>query len=197
MASLIYLWSNRAKFPVASISFYRAWGKRFFSFPSLIKRNSRRRELVKKGAQIHESAEIGEVKVDGHKKKLSVGPQSFLGQVYMALHGPIKIGKRVCINDGVRILTGSHGVFDPKWSLTNGEVVIEDYVWIGMGAIILPAVHLGKGAVIGAGAVVSKSVPPGAIVVGNPARPTSKVRCRELNYNPCEFLAANRAWLIG
>ena len=51
--------------------------------------------------------------------------------------------------------------------------------------------------VIGARAVVSKSVEAGAIVVGNPAKPVNRIRCNELNYNPCEFLAANRAWLVG
>ena len=63
-------------------------------------------------------------------------------------------------------------------------------VWAG-------EVRIGRGAVVGARAVVSKSVPPGAIVVGNPARPVPKSRCEEFSYNPCEFLAANRAWLLG
>jgi maltose O-acetyltransferase len=76
-------------------------------------------------------------------------------------------------------------------------IVIEDFVWIGTGAIILPGVRLGHGSVIGAGAVVSKSVPKSAIVVGNPAKSIQKTRCENLNYNPCEFLAENRAWLMG
>ena len=75
--------------------------------------------------------------------------------------------------------------------------MIEDYAWIGTGAMILPGVCIGRGAVFGAGAVVSKSVAPGAIVVGNPAKPISKSRCEIFDYNPCEFLAANRAWLVG
>ncbi len=49
-------------------------------------------------------------------------------------------------------------------------VVIEDDVWIGTRAIILPGVRVGAGSIIGAGAVVTKSVPPYSIVAGNPAR---------------------------
>ncbi|WP_439883537.1 acyltransferase [Pontibacter sp. MBLB2868] len=106
------------------------------------------------------------------------------------------IGEKVCINDGVEILTASHDVTDPQWRPISGGVIIEDYAWIGTGAMILPGVHIGYGAVVGAKAVVTKSVAPRTIVVGNPAKPTYKMRCDNLNYNPCEFLASNRAWLV-
>src|SRR5690606_26766536 len=97
----------------------------------------------------------------------------------------------------VEIFTGSHDVDDPHWKLLTRRVQIDDYAWIATGAMILPGVHIGRGAVVGAGAVVSKSVPPGAIVVGNPAKPISRTRTIDLNYNPCELLAANQAWLRG
>lgn len=197
MASLRYLFFNRAKFPILSVNFYRAWGKRLFSLPEVIRRNYRRWKLINNGATIHETAEIGDVIVDGNKSKLTIGSFTFLGKVNMALHEEIIIGARVCINDGVRIFTASHDINDPAWSHKKGKVIIDDYAWIGTGAMILPGVHIGRGAVVGAGAVVSKSVISGSVVVGNPARPISKVRSKELNYNPCEFLAGNRAWLIG
>ena len=113
------------------------------------------------------------------------------------MHDEVKIGNRVCINDGVEILTASHDVLDPQWKHSKGKVIIDDYVWIGTGAMILPGVHLCRGAVVGAGAVVTKSVPEGTIVAGNPAKTLSKKRVEQLNYNPCEFLAENRAWLLG
>jgi acetyltransferase-like isoleucine patch superfamily enzyme len=50
---------------------------------------------------------------------------------------------------------------------------------------------------VGARAVVSKNIEAGAVVVGNPAKAIDRQRSTELNYNPCEFLAANRAWLAG
>ncbi|MDB4902315.1 MAG: acetyltransferase [Mucilaginibacter sp.] len=197
MASISYLWSNRARFSFGNRNFYRAWGKRLFSFPELLKRNLRRLQLIRNGAIISPTAEIGKLKADGHKENLLIGSFTFIGRVYMALHDKIEIGERVCINDGVEILTASHDVSDPKWNHTKRKVVIDDYVWIGTGALILPGVHLGRGSVVGARAVVSKSVPPGAIVVGNPASPVFKTRPDQLDYNPCEFLATNRAWLIG
>lgn len=197
MASLHYLWKNRAKFPLKSINFYRAWAKRLFSIKELLRRNYRRSILIKQGAFIHDLAEIGLVTIEGPKKRLSVGSLSFLGRVKIALHDEVSIGERVCINDGVEILTASHDVLDPTWKHVKAKVIIDDYVWIGTGAMILPGVHLGRGAVVGARAIVSKSVAQYAIVVGNPAKPISKTRPLVLDYNPCEFLAANRAWLLG
>lgn len=55
-------------------------------------------------------------------------------------------------------------------SITKGDIVIDDDVWIGYGAIILSGVHIGQGAVIAAGTVVTKDVPPYAVVGGNPGK---------------------------
>jgi acetyltransferase-like isoleucine patch superfamily enzyme len=167
------------------------------SFPQLLVSNRHRRLLKRKGANIDGSAEIGQVSVQGKRKLLTIGAFSFLGRVTIALHDEVKIGNRVCINDDVNILTASHDVSDPEWQHVKGRIEIEDYVWIGTGAMILPGVSLGRGCVVGARAVVSKSVAPGAIVVGNPAKVVPKKRVDQLNYNPCEFLAFNRCWLIG
>ncbi|MHA4894181.1 acyltransferase [Pedobacter sp. PWIIR3] len=197
MASIFYLWRNRIKFPVSSKKFYITWAKRFLLLPSLFERSFRKHRLINKGASIHFLAEIGEVQVDGHKSNLEIGCESFLGRVKIALHDKVMIGQRVCINDGVEILTASHDIFDPEWKHTRGAVIIEDYAWIGTGAMILPGVTVGRGAVVGARAVVSRSVEAYAVVVGVPARATTKTRYKDLNYNPCEFLASNRAWLVG
>jgi acetyltransferase-like isoleucine patch superfamily enzyme len=186
MASINYLWRNRAVFTLGSVNFYRAWAKRVLSLPELLTRNYKRSTLLAKGASIHEQAEIGHVTIDGPRNLLQVGAQSFLGRVYIALHDKVQIGERVCINDGVCLLTASHDVMDPAWSHTKAAIVISDYVWIGTNAMILPA-----------GAVVTKSVPAGGIVVGNPAKQLAKTRTEQLTYNPCEFLSANRAWLLG
>ena len=197
MASLNYLWVNRARFPFGSQLYLRAWGKRVFSFAETVKLNLRRRKLVARGAKVSELAEIGQLKAEGKINMLSIGSFTFIGRVQMSLHDGIEIGERVCINDGVEILTASHDVSDPEWKHVKKKVIIDDYAWIGTGALILPGVHIGRGAVVGAKAVISRSVPAGAIAVGNPAVIIDKKRAEELNYNPCEFLASNRAWLLG
>jgi acetyltransferase-like isoleucine patch superfamily enzyme len=125
-----------------------------------------------------------------------VGAHSFLGAVTIALHEKVVIGKNVCINDGVQLLTASHDVNDPQWKYVKAQIIIDDYAWIAIDAIILPGTHIGKGAVVGAGAIVNRDIAPGDIVAGNPAKPIGKKRCDELNYDPCEFLEANRVWLV-
>ena len=69
------------------------------------------------------------------------------------------------LGDGVHICPGAR---------LAGCVVVEDFATVGTGAIILPRRRIGAGAHVGAGAVVTKDVPPGAVVVGNPARPLRK-----------------------
>ncbi|WP_316786286.1 acyltransferase [Pedobacter frigiditerrae] len=197
MASLSYLITNRAKFGIGSLKFWKSWAKRALTLSEVVRRNHMRRKLIRAGAIISEIAEIGSPKIDGDKRNLKIGAYSFIGNAILALHTEISIGERVCINDGVNLLSASHDLTDPEWKLKKGAIVIDDYAWICTNAIVLPGVHIGRGAVVGAGAVVSKNVGAGEIVAGNPAKPINKKRALDLNYNPCEFLAGNRAWLIG
>jgi len=83
----------------------------------------------------------------------------------------LSIGNDVSISPDVTILTAQHRTDDPLFGLVSAPVVIDDYVWIGTRAMILPGVHIGKGAVVAAGAVVTKDVAPMEIVGGVPARP--------------------------
>lgn len=99
------------------------------------------------------------------------------------------IGDYCSIADGVKFLVGidhpqnhiSTFPFNVKIlkknaeAISKGDIVIDDDVWIGYGATILSGVHIGQGAVIAAGAVVSKDVPPYAIVGGVPAK---VIKCR-------------------
>jgi maltose O-acetyltransferase len=86
---------------------------------------------------------------------------------------PIDIGDDVQIAPAVQILTATHPL-DPavrRSGLEGGRPIrIGHNVWIGGGAIVLPGVTVGDDAVIGAGSVVTRDVPAGAVVVGNPAR---------------------------
>ncbi|MBP4041477.1 sugar O-acetyltransferase [Aeromonas sp. SrichE-2G] len=88
-------------------------------------------------------------------------------------NAPIRIGAGVMIGPNVQIYTAAHALEADERLLgveTALPVTIEDRVWIGGGAILLPGVTIGREAIVGAGAVVSKDVPAGARVVGNPAR---------------------------
>jgi maltose O-acetyltransferase len=84
--------------------------------------------------------------------------------------GLLTIGNNVDVAQEVVIWTLGHDVHDDFHRDKGAPVVIEDYVWIGHRAIIMPGVTLGRGAVVAAGAVVTKSVPPMAIVGGVPAQ---------------------------
>lgn len=82
----------------------------------------------------------------------------------------ITIGDDVCIGEDVRLLTGSHDIGSPTFDLVVKPIEICDNVWIATGAIVLPGVKIGEGAVVAAGAVVTKDVAPWTVVGGNPAR---------------------------
>ncbi len=94
----------------------------------------------------------------------------------------IIIGKNVNISSQVIILTGDHDPQDKHFKYRGRSVIIEDYVWLSTRSMILPGVTIGKGAVVAAGAVVTKDVPPYTIVGGVPARKIGD-RNRDLDYN--------------
>jgi acetyltransferase-like isoleucine patch superfamily enzyme len=99
-----------------------------------------------------------------------IGPRCLLGA-----GGGIAIGRRVTFGAGIHLLAENHEFRDagrpiPDQGVTRAGITVADDVWIGNNAIVLDGVHIGRGAVIGAGAVVTRDVPDLAIAVGNPAR---------------------------
>ncbi len=83
----------------------------------------------------------------------------------------VQIGNRVRLGPYCRIVdTDFHNVYNRAAPGTTKPVVIEDDAWVGMNAVILQGVHIGKAAVIGTGAVVTKDVPAFAVVGGVPAK---------------------------
>lgn len=111
-----------------------------------------------------------------YRNEMVIGDNVWIGQ-HCFLHsaGGLTIGNNVGIGPGVRIHTAKHEelgreiaiVFAPPQP---AAVTIEDEADLGIGAIILPGVRVGRGAQIGAGAVVTEDVPPYAIAAGVPAR---------------------------
>ena len=82
----------------------------------------------------------------------------------------ITIGSKVAISREAFICTASHDITKPNRPLVTAPITICDGVWIGARAIILPGVTVGEGAVVAAGAVVTKDVEPFTVVGGNPAK---------------------------
>jgi maltose O-acetyltransferase len=99
----------------------------------------------------------------------------------------IRTGSDVSIGPEASILTLGHDPQSSDFADRGGDVVIGNRVWIGYRAIILPGITIGEGAVVGAGAVVTKDVEPFSIMAGNPARKIgerSKGLSYRLNYDP-------------
>ena len=111
-----------------------------------------------------------------HRSSMRIGDESWIGQqCFFHSAGGLQIGARVGVGPAVKILTSRHAeagrrtpiLFSP---IETAPVVIEDDADLGVGAIVLPGVTIGRGAQIGAGAVVAEDVPPFAVAAGVPAR---------------------------
>ena len=90
--------------------------------------------------------------------------------------GGITIGDEVFIGPKVNLITINHDPDPENRSTTYGRpIVIEDKAWIGINSTILPGVRIGYGAIVGAGSVVTKDVPPMTVVAGNPAKFIKKI----------------------
>lgn len=104
-----------------------------------------------------------------------IGNNSGLG-INCKVRGPLTIGDDVMMGPDVMIFVSNHQTsrtdipMRGQGSTSRKRVIIEDDVWIGARVIILPGVKIGKGSIIGAGAVVTKDVPQYSVVAGNPAK---------------------------
>lgn len=118
--------------------------------------------------------------------KLVIGRHSHINRhATIDARGRLIIGNMVSISQRVAIMTGSHDYQSPDFDFKRTRIVIDDYVWIGINATVIGHVHIGKGAVICAGAVVTKDVPPYAVVAGVPAKSIG-TRSQDLRYIPLE-----------
>ena len=118
--------------------------------------------------------------LSGFYDKLHIGPGCVVGHhVTINLDEEVRLGRNVSISPHVLIYTGSHqigpGSHRRLSPVVASPVVLEDGCWIGLGALILPGVTVGHGAIVGAGAVVTQDVPADTYVEGNPARVTRKL----------------------
>ena len=103
--------------------------------------------------------------------------------------GGVIIGNNVDIAQETNIWTEQHDYNSPTYKSVCKEVIIEDYVWLASRVTVLPGVHIGRGAVVASGAVVTKDVPPLAIVAGIPAKIIGYRKEEALQYH-----LGDRAW---
>jgi maltose O-acetyltransferase len=116
-------------------------------------------------------------------RKVSFGRRNMInfGCLFDGRKFHILTGDDVSIGPEAAILTLGHDPQSPDFADHGGDVVIGDRVWIGYRAIVLPGVQIAEGAVVGAGAVVTRNVEPYTIVAGNPARKIGE-RNKDLRY---------------
>lgn len=112
---------------------------------------------------------------------VEIGDDVYIGRgAYLSsAHGKIRIGNMVMLGPGATILGGNHISQEVGLAMTfntskppgsDSDVVIHDECWLGASTIILPGVTIGRGAIVAAGSVVTRPVPPYAVVAGVPAR---------------------------
>lgn len=102
-------------------------------------------------------------------------------RVYLDGRVGVRLGNNISISPEAYLVSLEHDPNDPHFVTRGGEIVVDDHVWIGVRAVILPGIHIGEGAVIAAGAVVTKDVEPYQIVGGVPAKLIG-MRSRQIEY---------------
>jgi maltose O-acetyltransferase len=136
---------------------------RYFFFRRIHKQKKQKDVIIQKNLELSLKGEI------------LIGKGSSLGKG-SAIHGPVVIGEYVMMGPEVMIYTQSHKYqrtdipMAKQGDTEKQKVIIEDDVWIGARVVILPGVTIGKGAIIGAGSIVTKSIEPYRIVGGVPAK---------------------------
>jgi len=116
-------------------------------------------------------------------KGIEIGEDTIIGDhCFLDGRAPIKIGNHVDIASQVLIYNSKHDINDPEFKAVETPVEIEDYVFIGPRAIIMPGKKIGRGAIVAAGAIVTHDVPPGKIVAGVPARIIGERKLKDFKY---------------
>jgi acetyltransferase-like isoleucine patch superfamily enzyme len=134
-------------------------------------------------------------------ERLVLGNHISVGRdCYLQARGGITIGDHSVLGSRVVVLSHNHNYLTPTTLPYDAEeivrpVVLGRYVWVGMGSMISPGTTVGDAAVVLMGSVVTKDVPPMAIVQGNPAvvvGTRDEDRTRELMDKECSFMALHK-----
>lgn len=115
---------------------------------------------------------------------ITIGKDTIIGEgAVLDGRATIRIGDHVDFATEVMVYNAQHDIQNPTFAAVTSPVVIKDYVFIGPRAIILPGVTIHEGAVVGAGAVVTKDVEAFSVVGGVPAKVIGERKLKELHYN--------------
>lgn len=112
-----------------------------------------------------------------------IGQDTIIGEYsFLDGRGKLVIGSHTDIATGVLVYNSKHDINDPEFKAVEYLVEIGDYVFIGPRAIIMPGVKIGRGAIVAAGAIVTKDVLPGKIVAGVPAKEIAERKLKDFHY---------------
>lgn len=192
---IAFLLQHRTRPALFSRAWLRTWLKRLWNLPALLGYALQSLRWRLKGARIASSTVISHLTVHGDASNLRIGDCCCLGITRMQTHERIEIGNCVVINDGVRLITGSHDIHSPTYDHVFAPIIIEDHAWIATDAMILKGVRIGRGAVVAAAAVVTRDVPPFTVVGGNPAKEIGTRRIESFDYIPSSWFGPVMAWV--
>lgn len=179
---------------IRSRGFMRYWLGFFARLMPWLKIQRKLSKMRKAGAMVGSHIGIGSNIMPPASKNLKIGDHVSIQTDRIDVRAPLTIGNYVILGDSASIITCSHDVDNQEWDFKTYGLEIEDYVWIATRAMILPSCRkIGRGAVIGAGAVVVKDVPPMAIVSGNPAQIIRYRKCVHEKLKPENLLGGGLA----
>lgn len=167
------LWSRRLRFRALNINSY-------ISINANINYDNIEAIKLGNGVRVESFTLLGVCSQNRNNKNsfLEVGCNTYIGEFnnIRATGGGIKIGKYCNISQHCSLIASNHSIAKDSnissqpWDEKRVGIILGDDVWIGANSVILPGVNIGRGAVIGAGSVVTKNIPEYAIAVGNPAK---------------------------
>lgn len=157
---VLVTWAGLVPFHMFRLVFYRLAGMQ-----------------IGKGSRIHVGARFF------YPSNIKIGEGTIIGDnIFLDGRDKLIIGDHVDIASDVMIYNSEHNINSEDFHAVTAPVEIGDYVFIGPRSIILPGVKIGKGAIVGAGAVVTKDVADFAIVGGVPAQVIGERKVKDLHY---------------
>jgi putative colanic acid biosynthesis acetyltransferase WcaF len=125
-------------------------------------------------------------------EQISIGDHCIIGfNCFLGGEGTIQIGNNVNIASFATLLGGLHDIDDPTFRPILNPIVIEDYAWLATRVIIAGGIRIGRGAVVAAGSVVTRDVPPFHVVAGVPAK-----KIKERKPEACVYELRYQRWFF-